>query len=616
MREIWKHQAWIVLATGLAVLTNLGTARLWDEDEPKNATCASEMLARGDWVVPTFNGELRTDKPILLYWCMLPLYHLLGVTEFSARLTSAMCGMGTVLLTYHLGRRLFRPEVGLWAGVLLGTSLMFDVASRAATPDALLIFFSTLALWFFVEGSATADADAAVDHEGRPRIRGLPTQWSTYFRMYGAMAMAVLAKGPVGLVLPTAVIGLYLLILNPAPKLWRRESNPTPSVNSASWLRTVWKVCLSIGCGLLDTLWPPRVLHFALAMRPQVALVMAAVIALPWYVIVGLETDWAWPAGFLLKHNVGRYMAPMEGHDGPPFYHLLSLAVGFFPGSIFLVPMGIHVWRRLKDSQADRRGYLLAICWLGVYLAVFSLAGTKLPSYVTPTYPALALLTGAFMAYWITQPSEVNRRWVFAALAVYGTVGLGIVAGLTVMMQRFMPSEQPIALLGLIPVGGAAACLALWHRGNSRQAAIAFSVSATAFSTALFGWALVRIDHYQEAGQISRIVAEHSSGNAQVVTYRVLRPSWVFYARQELQQYTEAHQAAQAVNEGSRVYLLATEERLPDLQTKLSPHVEVLGRVPRFLRPGHIVVLGQRDSRSDGVWLPQTATREYSRLQR
>ena len=73
MRDIWKHQAWIVLATGLAVLTNLGTARLWDEDEPKNATCASEMLARGDWIVPTFNGELRTDKPILLYWCMLPL---------------------------------------------------------------------------------------------------------------------------------------------------------------------------------------------------------------------------------------------------------------------------------------------------------------------------------------------------------------------------------------------------------------------------------------------------------------------------------------------------------------------------------------------------------------
>ena len=609
MREIWKHQAWILLVTGLAVLTNLGSARLWDEDEPKNATCAAEMLARGDWIVPTFNGELRTDKPILLYWFMLPLYHLFGVTELSARLTSAMCGLGTALLTYHIGRRLFRPEVGLWAGILLGTSLMFGVASRAATPDALLIFFCTLSLWFFVQGSTSAEADASLDQQGGQRIRGLPTHWGTYAAMYGAMAMAVLAKGPVGVVLPTAVIGLYLLMLNPARPIWgSRNGGFQPP--RARWLEASATAASWLG----NTFWPPRVVRFALAMRPQTALAALAIVAVPWYVVVGMKTDWAWPAGFFWRHNVGRYMAPMEGHHGPPFYHLLSLAIGFFPGSIFLVPMVLHVWRELKDPQADRRGYLLALSWIGVFLAVFSLAGTKLPSYVTPTYPALALLTGAMIAQWIAQPSRVSRPWVFVALSVYGAVGVGIAVGVTVLARRYFHGEQIIALLGLIPMAGAAAAFAYWRQGRSKPAAVAFAISATAFSTALFGWALLRIDQFQEAVEIQRIVSANSAATPHVATYRVFRPSWVFYMRRRLVQYTDSTQASESLHSGENSYLLVEESRLAELKRELPAAAQELGRVPRFLKPGTIVVLGV--NRADASKAPRITAqrRDYSRL--
>src|SRR5262245_5668581 len=109
--------ALLSLAAIVVLFANLGGGALWDEDEPRNATCAYEMQQRGDWIVPTFNGELRTHKPILLYWGMLSAYRVLGVSELSARLTSAMMGLISVLATYRLGQRLFGREAAFWSAL-------------------------------------------------------------------------------------------------------------------------------------------------------------------------------------------------------------------------------------------------------------------------------------------------------------------------------------------------------------------------------------------------------------------------------------------------------------------------------------------------------------------
>ena len=125
---------------------NLGGPKLWDRDEPRNAGCAREMLERHDWVTPYFNGELRDHKPVLLYWFMMSAYAVFGINEFSARFWSALLGVGTVLMTFDLGRRWFGLRAGFWAGMMLSTCMMFPVAARAATPDSVLIFFATAAL--------------------------------------------------------------------------------------------------------------------------------------------------------------------------------------------------------------------------------------------------------------------------------------------------------------------------------------------------------------------------------------------------------------------------------------------------------------------------------------
>ena len=153
LRRTSYHLGLIVALCGAVFFTNLGGAKLWDRDEPRNAGCAREMLQRNDWVTPYFNGELRTPKPVLTYWLMMTAYGLFGVTEFSARFWSAALGVGTCLATYVIARRLFAPSVGFWAALVMGTSLLFCVASRAATPDAPLIFCSTMAIMCYVVGT-------------------------------------------------------------------------------------------------------------------------------------------------------------------------------------------------------------------------------------------------------------------------------------------------------------------------------------------------------------------------------------------------------------------------------------------------------------------------------
>ena len=96
----WRWLLIVIVIACTIFFTNLGVAQLWDRDEPRNAGCAAEMLQRNDWVVPIFNGELRYQKPVLLYWLTMSAYQLFGVNEFAARLPSALLAVGTIAITY------------------------------------------------------------------------------------------------------------------------------------------------------------------------------------------------------------------------------------------------------------------------------------------------------------------------------------------------------------------------------------------------------------------------------------------------------------------------------------------------------------------------------------
>ena len=277
----------IVGIASLVFLTNLGGARLWDRDEPRNAGCAREMLERSDWVVPWFNDEIRTHKPVLLYWLMMASYSTFGISEFSARLPSALLATGTVSLTWWIARRQFDSTVAVWSAIILSTFVMFPVIARAATPDSTLIFFTAAAIVAFAHFQSAANQQ-----------KNSPFQFPGFRQslfIYAMTGFAVLAKGPVGLVLPTAVTGLFCLI----------KRLPPVATGDRQRLRR------------LATAFHPR--HFLAtcwAMRPVTAIAMTLLIAGPWYVWVGWRTDGLWLAEFFGEHNFGRATRPMEGHGG------------------------------------------------------------------------------------------------------------------------------------------------------------------------------------------------------------------------------------------------------------------------------------------------------------
>ena len=295
------------------------------------------MLAANDWVVPVFNGELRDHKPIMLYWLTMASYSLLGVNEFAARFASALMSVGTVLLTYGIGRILFDSSTAVWGALVLATSLVFCLVGRAATPDATLVFCCTLAMYLFVRSAAITPRPATTPSHWRDPF---PVSHTAALAIYGAMGLAVLTKGPVGLVLPTAVIGMFCLIA--------RLPMSEPKCTTDWWSRAISLVRPFAPWHFMQTCW---------AMRPITAIATVGVVAGPWYAWVGWRTNGAWLQGFLGTHNFSRAVAAMEGHEGSLLFYPITLLVGFFPWSVLTIPTIINTKAALAEQRAHRRTF-------------------------------------------------------------------------------------------------------------------------------------------------------------------------------------------------------------------------------------------------------------------
>ena len=607
-----RQAALVTSVAAIVMLTNLGGPRLWDRDEPRNAGCAREMWQRSDWIVPTFNEKLRTHKPVLLYWCIMSAYSVFGVNEFAARLPSALCAIGTVLCTYAIGRRLFNPRAGIWSGIALATALMFGVAGRAATPDSVLIFCTTLATTIYVYGTFRTRFETTP--EGAPLQlvspgHYFPQRWSTAVALYVVMGFAVLAKGPVGLVLPTAVIGMFLLIV---------RLPPDPAAPTTFWRGFAWSMLRPFSPGhFLRTCW---------YMRPLTAIFAAAAVALPWYWAVGLATEGEFLRGFFLEHNLGRATNAMEGHGGSILFYPATMLVGFFPWSVFAIPLILDAAMQLRRRDTLNTGLLLAACWVAVYVGLFSLARTKLPSYVTPCYPALALLAGSYVDRWSRDASAIARWWLPLSFGTLAVSGAAIAVVVPMVARRYLPGEEWLGLIGLTPLAAGVACIGLVTVRNYRAAAGAFGAGAVAFTTMIFAVGAQRADHHQ----MSHIALEAIYANSdqpQIASYKILEPSWVFYAARPIYELPKRSKAPKDHGEEPSFenlgaaeqtawflsqpesFVITTGERLDELGP-LPPGVVILADTDLFLRNERLVVLG-RPGAGSGMAIRQPQNQRY-----
>ncbi len=437
----------VAALAAIVLLPNLGGPPLWDEDEPRNAACSLAMWARGDWIVPTFNGRLRVEKPALVNWLHLAGFATAGVNETGARLGSALLTLGTCLLTWRIAGMLFRPDVALWAGIAMATCLWSGIAGRAATPDAPLAFFTTLALWLFVRGGAVSSPTGRGLRDGPVRIS--PTAAAA---IGVACGLAVLTKGPVGLVLPLGAMGLFAW--------WQAAADPG---RDGSRIGRLAAAAADAWRGL----------------RPLVIVATAVLVAAPWYVAVTLRTEGEWLREFLFVHNVGRFAAPMEGHSGSAFfYYPLVMLVGLFPWSMASALIGHRAITAVRTASPAAPGMRLVLAWLAAWIVPFSLAGTKLPGYVWPAYPALACAVGLFVADWIRSADRATDGWMRLAWTFLIVSGVGLGIGLPLAIHRLAPGGEWLGLVGLVPLAGGLFAWVGQSLASRRAAAIAWAATA------------------------------------------------------------------------------------------------------------------------------------------
>ncbi len=354
------------LLAAAAVLAVALSLRAITHSEVRYVEAAREMVAGGDWVVPHVSFVAYFEKPVFAYWAEAASQLLFGLSPLAARVPVILSFVGMVAATYGIGRTLRGPAFGLGAGFLLLGAALFDEIGTAVTTDP--IFSAWLALAWF----------AFLRHDRAPRSGWIWVFWS-------ALGLAVLTKGPLGLVLVGTTVGAYLLL--------------------DGRLRDVRDLRLVRG----------------------VLLVLA--IQAPWSVLVW-QRDPRYLQFFYVRENLQAFLDGEINHPQGPWYYLPLVPAAFFPFSILVAwAAGAELWatfapavsrlvRRSDATPRPDRGRLYVACMVLPPLVFLSASASKLMTYLLPLFPGVALLAAWFVADRLARPTAILRWATLAMLAV------------------------------------------------------------------------------------------------------------------------------------------------------------------------------------------------------
>jgi len=497
-------------------LFHLGSIPFLGKDEPKNAEVVREMTGRDDWVTPTLGEEPWFDKPILYYWISRVFFQLLGPGELAARLTCVLFGTAGVLLTWTFARKHGDEVTALRAGIILATSLEYFWYSRTAVTDVPLTFCVSLSLVAFFRAA-----------EGW----GAPGLW--YPIAFGAAGGAALAKGPVGVILPALVAGPYLIFT-----LRMGEVRRIP------WVR-------SLAAFLL--------------------------VAAPWYVAVSLRHGRLFWEDFIVNRNLQRYTSTIHHHPGPVYYYLPILVIGLFPwGATF----PFAVWEALKGGwrlqSAERRGMAFLLCWILTPLLFFSFAGSKLPSYLLPCFPAMAILTAEGWRRVVEDPAGKRLRpWALAALlALFPILAGAIYAWCRTEAPEQIRAQAPLAFC-LAFTAAALGAVALAKRYHWL-----FSTCAAGTVLSLTALLACSLGNVREQASLTRVAAEGvrlSRDGETVVAYRNFHNYLYFYTENRVPLVKRLPDLERLLDERGTVYCFLEPDGLEEL-SRGRFHVEPVDR--------------------------------------
>ena len=353
-------------------------------------------------------------------------------------------------------------------------------------------------------------------------------------------------------------------------------------------------------------------------MRPITLALVVLAIALPWYVAVGIHTHGHWTDDFLFRHNVNRFMRPMERHTGSVFYYYpIALLISFFPWNLPLVLGLIAAVKRLRRGEAGARACMFAVAWSATWFVVFSLSASKLSHYIAPTYPLFAIITGLWIADWIAAPqTAIGQRWLKFGWGALAASGIALVVALPMVVSRWAPGSPSSNWLGRILVAGGAAGWIFQRRGQPAFAATSLVAMAAFLFVGMFAIASVPISDQQTSMRLVAAVNRFADSTTPIATFRIRLPDFVYYAgRNEPIMGIRTTNSSEAVDSdrsqahtdeaydpNERLYLdkldnalvITDMQGLEELRPLLPADAVVLAREPRFLKPGELLLVGRR----------------------
>jgi 4-amino-4-deoxy-L-arabinose transferase-like glycosyltransferase len=509
MKKLDKRLLIIVVLSVLLFSANLSGISIYILDEAKNSTAAREMLD-GNHIVPTFNYELRTDKPPLHYYFMMLSYTLFGVNEFGARFFSACCGIAFVMITFFFTRKFLDKRSAFWSALVLLSSIQVIIQFHMAVPDPYLIFFFTLTLFaaysFYIEKKR---------------------YW--LYVAYAAISLAVLAKGPVALLLAGAVWFLFLVV--------RKDLS----------LKTIASFRLLEGF-----------------------LIMCALI-IPWYVVVHIQTKGAWTNGFFFTHNFGRFTNTMEGHGGSFLLIPLYVVLGLFPFSLFIIPAIRQYWKKKHNSFLT----LCAIVGL-VVIVFFSLSSTKLPSYPAPSFAFLAVLLG----FYINKKIKSRGKTILATYIVYFLIATAFPIAVHIVLEDVMglPEIKTLAYWFLLLPLGAVLAVSLFLRNQTKYAFMSICVSWVLTTLIFFYNIFPQIDQRNAVAKSLQFIKPSDT----IYYYGKFNPSFAFYAKRKISSLPDSNSV---ITQGSGSVVVLSMQHDPADLNVLKNKYHVIQTHKEFFEP-------------------------------
>ena len=547
--RIRRTQRALLYATLLAIAAfapffRLGEAPLMDVDESMYAQIARNMVETGDWVTPRFKGEPAFLKPPLYYWAAAGSMSLLGPSEAAVRGVSGCFGLLTLLLTFLAGRALVDRDAGLLAALLLALSPGFVLMIRSSTVDMTLTLFMTAVLLGYVRTIRREPVD------GR-----LVPDAASFLMIWTGAALATLTKGPIGLLIPAAVLGLHALATGRLRRLWGK------------WL------------------------------APGILLYLAVV--LTWYIACYRLHGYRFIESNLVLHNLRKFLEPgLYAHAPGGLFLIENLLWMFFPwilllAAAFASSLGGLLFKRGKATRLPEDGPLLLWLWILVPLIVFSISKYKLPTYMDPALPACAILVASRLDQWIAGKGDTRGRTERITLAL--GAGAAVLAAFAVLAGFFPHPSRAVRALPLLAILPAIGLSLLGATPGRRKVALAAACAALlCLEAVLIGYAQPRISAYSPYREIGSMIHRDLGPGEGAFAFRTGTPgSLLFYAQRPVVYMEGYDQLYNVLHDRPGLLLIESSEFDPLPETWRSRFEPIAARplfhvskpTPEFLLP-------------------------------